>query len=228
MKAARAYPFLISPRETPDDGGGGLLAGLIAPLRLPERALEALEALVAAAAELGPMRAELARVREQTEPLAKLIPQLDRLHRQMKPLDGLLPGLERIREQTEPLAELIPALDRLHKQMKPLDGLLPGLERLDRQTKPLAELLPALERLEERLGTRLDSVHDVVVALEGDESHLNGSVRELQQELAEMHKTLSALQDDVQSVTDRLPDASRGPLEKARDVLTSGPATQRD
>ena len=142
----------MSPKETPDDAGAGILAGLLAPLRLPERTLEALDALVEAVGNLGPMRSELTRVREQTEPL---------------------------------------------------DGLL-----------------PALERLEERLGTRLDSVHEVVVALEGKDSHLNATVGELHREVAAMHKTLTGLQDDVQSVTDRLPDASRGPLEKARDVLT--------
>jgi len=142
----------MSPKETPDDAGAGILAGLLAPLRLPERTLEALDALVEAVGNLGPMRSELTRVREQTEPL---------------------------------------------------DGLL-----------------PALERLEERLGTRLDSVHEVVVALESKDSHLNATVADLLREVAVMHKTLNGLQDDVQSVTERLPDASRGPLEKARDVLT--------
>ncbi len=148
----------MAQEETPDGGGGGILAGLLAPLRLPERTLEALDTLVEAVGNLGPMRSELARVREQTA--------------------------------------------------------------------PLGELLPALERLEERLGTRLDSVHEVVVALEGEDSYLNATVADLAREVAAMHKTLSGLQDDVQSVTNRLPDASRGPLEKARDVLSGGPAEE--
>ncbi len=176
----------MEPKETADDAGAGILAGLLAPLRLPERTLEALDALVEAVGNLGPMRSELTRVRKQTEPL-----------------DGLLPALE-----------------RLHKQMKPLNGLLPALKRLHKQTEPLAELLPALERLEERLGTRLDSVHEVVVALESKDSYLNATVADLLREVAAMHQALNGLQDDVQSVTERLPDASRGPLEKARDVLT--------
>ena len=37
-----------------------------------------------------------------------------------------------------------------------------------------------------------------------------------------MHRTAGGLQDDVQSVTDRLPYSSRGPLEKAKDALTGG------
>lgn len=159
----------MSPKEAPEEEGAGILAGLLAPLRLPERTLEALDAVVEAVGNLGPMRSELTRVREQTEPLGEL---------------------------------------------------MPALERLVEQTEPLAELLPALERLEARLGARLDSVHDVVVALESEDSHLNSTVADLAREVAAMHKTLTGLQDDVQSVTDRLPDPSRGPLEKARDALT--------
>jgi predicted nuclease with TOPRIM domain len=145
------------------------LSGLLAPLRLPERTLEALDALVKAVGNLGPMRSELTRVRKQTEPLG----------------------------------ELIPALERLHKQ-----------------TKPLGELIPALERLEESLGTRLDSLNEILVALEGDDSHLVASVGGLDRKVSAMHKTLSGLQNDVQSVTDRLPDPNRGPMERARDALT--------
>ena len=164
----------MSPKDTSDEEGGlGLLTGLLAPLRLPERTLDALDVLVEAVGNLGPMRSELTRVRKQTEPLGELIP---------------------------------------------------TLERLLKQTEPLGELLPALERLEERLGTRLDSVHDVVVALEAEDSHLNTTVADLGREVGAMHKTLSGLQDDVQSVTERLPDASRGPLEKARDAFSGGPA----
>ena len=159
----------MSQKETPDDGGAGIVSGLLAPLRLPERTLEALDALVKAVGNLGPMRSELTRVRKQTEPLG----------------------------------ELIPALERLHKQ-----------------TKPLGELIPALERLEESLGTRLDSLNEIVVALEGDDSHLVAAVGGLDRKVSAMHKTLTGLQNDVQSVTDRLPDPNRGPLEKARDALT--------
>jgi len=58
------------------------------------------------------------------------------------------------------------------------------------------------------------------VALEGDDSHLVAAVGGLDRKVSAMHKTLSGLQNDVQSVTDRLPDPNRGPLEKARDALT--------
>jgi len=124
----------VSSDEASGGRSGSVLAGLLAPLRLPERVLEALD-------ELRLMRSELTRVREQTEPLAEL-----------------MPAIKRLVKQTEPLSELIPALDSLKK------------------------------------------------------------------ELVAMHKTLDGLQDDVQSVTDRLPDASKGPFQKAHDVLTGGPA----
>ena len=54
------------------DEGGSVLGGLLAPLRLPERLLRALD-------ELRPIREELGRVREQTDPLPDLLPGLQRL-----------------------------------------------------------------------------------------------------------------------------------------------------
>ena len=63
----------MAQRESSNDAGGGLLAGLTAPLRLPERALEALEALVGAAGALSDIRSELISMREQNEPLAELV-----------------------------------------------------------------------------------------------------------------------------------------------------------
>ncbi len=75
---------------------------LLAPLRLPERVLEALDEL----AELRSIRSELTRVREQTEPLAELGPLLERLkedlgtrlgavHETLVPVDERLAVIER-------------------------------------------------------------------------------------------------------------------------------------
>lgn len=176
--------------EQQGGSGGGVLAGLLAPLRLPERVIEALESLVDAARELGPMRSELTRVREQTEPLG----------------------------------ELMPAIQRLVKQTRPLADMAGTLEQVRQQTEPLGELLPTLNSLRDELTERLDGVQEIIVSLEGNESHLNLSVRKLAEELAAMHKTLGGLQGDVERITDRLPDPEekRGPLEAARDVLTGG------
>jgi len=163
----------VSAGETARDGGGGMLAGLLAPLRLPERLIDALGSLVEAGRELSLVRVELTRVREQTEPLAEL---------------------------------------------------MPGVERLIKQTEPLSELLPALDSMKKELREELQELRELIVALEGDESHLNVTARKLVDELVAMHKTVDELQDDVQSVTERLPDASKGPFQKAHDVLTGGAA----
>ena len=164
-----------------------MLNGLLAPLRIPERVIEVLESLAEAAREVGPMRAELTRVREQTDPLA-----------------GLLPVLERILEHTERVPEVLSVV-----------------ERISRQTKPLAKLPPAVEHVEASLGERLDSLRAVVESLESEDSYLNKTVGELAGELRAMHETIDGLKGDVRNLTDRMPDPNRGPLEKARDALTS-------
>ena len=150
-----------------------MLAGLLAPLRLPERVIDLLESLAQAARELSPMRSELTRVREQTEPLTEL---------------------------------------------------MPGIERLIKQTEPLSELLPALDSLKKELAEQFERLQELIVALEGNDSHLNVTAAKLVDELVVMHKTVDGLQEDVKSVTERLPDASKGPLQKAHAVLTGGSA----
>ncbi len=129
--------------------------------------------------------------------------------------------LTRVREAIETLPDLI---ERVRRQTKQVPQILPVVERISTQAEPLAHLLPALESLEKSMGDRLNSLHDVLSALEGDESHLNKAVIELGHELEAMHVTIRGLQDDVQSVTDRLPNPDeRGTLvEKAKDVLTGG------
>ena len=176
----------VSADESSDGRGGGVLAGLLSPLRLPERAMAALDSLAEAVRELAPMRAELTRVREQTEPLA----------------------------------DLMPAVERILAQTRPVTDLLPVVERISEQAEPLAELLPALERLETAIGTQLESLVEVLGALESEESYLNKTVMELGRQLTELDKTIAALQGDVQSVTDHLPQ--RGPLAKARNALSGG------
>lgn len=175
----------MAPDEEPGGRGNSVLAGLLAPLRLPERVIETLESLAKAARELGPMRAELTRVREHIEPLA-----------------GLMPAVERLLQQIEPMARTV--------------------EEIGRRAEPLGELLPALNGVKEELVGRLDSLQEVIVSLEGNESHLNLSVRELAEELVSLHKTVNGLQDDVERITNRLPDPEqrRGPLGAARDALT--------
>lgn len=81
-------------------------ANLLAPLRLPERAFAAFEELAGSASELRAIRSELARVREQTEPLA-----------------GMGTALERINE------DLVTRLGALHDVLAPVDEHLATIER---------------------------------------------------------------------------------------------------
>lgn len=62
--------------------------GLLMPLRLPERAMAALE-------ELGPMHRELVRMREQTATMPDILPELERIGAALAPLEGRLADLER-------------------------------------------------------------------------------------------------------------------------------------
>jgi len=240
--------------------GGNVIAGLLAPLRLPERVLDALDTIVEAVQSLGPMSAEIVQVRKQTAPVADLLPALDdleaslgdrlnalsaeltRVREQTEPMAELLPALDdleksidsrldamsselvRVREQTEPMAELLPALDGLEKSIDSrLDAMGSELVRVREQTASMAEVLPALDRLQEAIVPRLDRLLEVVGDLESNESHLNKRIDDLLRELSAMHETMGALQGDIQRITDRLPDPGekRGPLETARDVLTS-------
>jgi len=160
----------VATHETSGGRSGSVLAGLLAPLRLPERVLQALD-------ELRPMRFELTRVREQTE--------------------------------------------------------------------PLPDLLPALEHLEEVLGTRLDAVHDVVVALRAKSristarrkswaprwapsptslrrhlATMERVIHDLAGEVGAVHETIVGVKDDIQRTTGLRGD--RGMMERARDVITGG------
>lgn len=170
----------MSSDRTSAGRGDGVLGSLLAPLRLPERLLGALDTLADSARELGPIRSELSRVGKQTE--------------------------------------------------------------------PLAELLPALRDIETGLGTRLDAVREVVQALESEESHLNRAVSDLSdrvralndtlapvdsrlealervterlsREVGAIHETVRGVQNDIQRMSGLR--GERGPMERARDVLTGG------
>ena len=89
-----------------------------------------------------------------------------------------------------------------------IPDLLAVSERIREQAEPVAGLLTGLERL--------DSLHEVVVAVEDVESHLDKTVDGLGRELAAMHETVRGLQSDVERIADRLPDPDGlGPLAKA-------------
>ena len=172
----------MSSDETSDGARASLLSGVLAPLRLPERALEALSG---AAGDLAEIRSEVAAMREQTEPLAELVP---------------------LTKELRALVEPMP----------------PTVERISRQAEPLEELLPALVRLQEAVVGRLAAAHETMEAIERDEARLNEQVKTLCGEIGDLQRTVSGLKDDVERITERLPDTTQGPLDKARDFLTGG------
>ena len=175
----------MAPEETPDGDGRSLLSGLLAPLRLPERTLEALEAVAGAAGDLGDIRSELSAMRKEMSPLGELVPLTKDIKQQVKPMPATV-------------------------------------ERISGQAKPLEALLPTLEHLEQAVEQQLEAVHATMKALERAEARLNDQVEKLGGEIVALHGTVSGLKGDVERVTERLPDPARGPLEKARDVLTGG------
>ena len=136
-------------------GGWDILAGLLSPLRLPERVVVAIEGIAEQLEDLGPMREEVEAIR--------------------------------------------------HK------------------SNDLSALLPALSTIKEDLSVRLDRLHECIIELEAIEAGLDKLVAGLCEEITAMHRTVGALKDDVERITERLPDPNApGPLEKARGVLTGG------
>ncbi|MDQ3632134.1 MAG: hypothetical protein M3417_12860 [Actinomycetota bacterium] len=114
-------------------GQGGVWGNLLAPLRLPERVLEALDEL----AELRSIRLELTRVREQTEPLGELLPalkglnedlgtRLDALHEILAPVDERLTTIERttgeLASEMRALHETVRAVQEDIQRMSGLRG----------------------------------------------------------------------------------------------------------
>ncbi len=129
--------------ETSGGRSGSVLTGLLAPLRLPERVLEALD-------ELRPMRLELTRVREQTEPMTELLPALKRLEEglgaRLDAVHGVVAALEseesHLNSTTKELGAKVGALS---------DVLAPVDDRLDTIERTVQELAGEVRTLRETL-----------------------------------------------------------------------------
>lgn len=133
-----------------------LLSGLLAPLRLTERALEA---LVDAATALREVRGELSAMREQTEPLAELVPLTRQLMAIVEPMP---PTVERISAQAEPLEEMLPSLERLEQAVvSRLEEAHETMEALERDEARLNEQVATLCR-------EIGDLKDIITGLKGD------------------------------------------------------------
>ena len=118
---------------------------------------------------------------------------------------------------------LVAALESAVDALQEVRPIRADVGRIRKQSESLDELLPALESLKADLGGRLDGLHHLVETLEGVEEHMDTTVADLGRQLTAVHQTVLHLQDDVQRITNRLPDPNEpGPLERARDALTGG------
>ena len=174
----------MAQQETSNDARGGLLSGLTAPLRLPERALVALEALAGAADALTDIRSELGTLRQQNEPLAELVPLTKDIKARIEPMP---PTVERISGQAEPLEELLPALVRLEKAV---------VQRLE----DAHETMKALERAEARLNEQVSNLCREIGTLQETVTGLKGDVERITERLP----------DPTQGPLDKVRDALTG------------------
>lgn len=143
-----------------------MLAGLLAPLRLPERVMESLESLVEAGRELAPMRSELTRVREQTEPLSGLMPAIEKVLEQTKGVPEVARAVKQISRQAEPLAELLPALNSLE------EALTTRFDHLQQVAAGLEGRESHLNTSVRKLSEELVEMHETIRGLQGDVERL--------------------------------------------------------
>jgi len=190
-----------------------VLSGLLAPLRLPERVLEALD-------ELRPMRLELVRVRKQTEPLGDLLPALQHLEDDLgariaavnDELSPVRAELTRVREQTEPVLDLLPALQRLQ------DVLGTRLDAVHDVVVALESEESHLNRAIKEMATKVATLTDAVAPVDDRLVTVERTVHGLAGEVRSIHETLVGLKEDIQRITGL--SGERGVMERARDALT--------
>ncbi len=159
------------------DAGGSLLSGLMAPLRVPERAFDA---LAGAADALNDIRSELRAMRKQNEPLAELVPLTRELQAQIGPMP---PTVERISRQAEPLEDLLPALMRLEQSV---------VERLE----ATQQTMEAIERDEARLNEQVRKLCGDIGTLQETVAGLKGDVERMTDRLPDpTHGPLDKVRD---------------------------------
>jgi hypothetical protein len=120
---------------------------------------------------------------------------------------------------------LVGALDLVEDALQDVRPMRSEVATIRKQSEPLAELLSALDSLKGDLVARLDGLYKLTATLEEVETDLDENVAQVIGKLTVLHETVLALQDDVQRITNRLPDPDApGPLERAREALTGSGA----
>ncbi len=163
--------------KTSDSAVASLFSGLLAPLRVPERAVEA---LVDAAGALREVRSELSAMRQQTEPLGELVPLTMELKALVEPMP---PTVKRISGQAEPLDELLPALVRLE-------------EAVVRRLEAAHETMRAIERDEARLNEQVETMCREIGDLQRTVDGLKADVERITERLPDpSHGPLDKVRD---------------------------------
>ncbi len=139
-----------------------MLANLLAPLRLPERVLEALDRLVESTRELGPIRSELTHVREQTAPLAELVAGVERMH------EDLATRLDSVRDV---IVELESERSHLNRTVGELGAKVGALHDV---VAPVDDRLGTLERTVNGLAGEVGALHETLRGVKGDIQRTTG------------------------------------------------------
>ncbi len=148
------------PSETPDQGG--ILTTLLAPLRLPERVLDALDELVESVRDVPAMRSELVLIRERTEPLADMIATLERIN------DGLATRLDAV-------LQVVTALESERSHLnRTVGGLHAKVDSLHEDLAPIDDRLVTLERTTKELAGSVNTIRDDVVGIKDDIQRVTG------------------------------------------------------
>lgn len=152
---------MTEPEETGEDRGG-ILRSLLSPLRLPERLLEAVDALAESARELGPVRSELTRVADQTESLGGLLPALDAIR-------------DELGERLTAVLEVVRALESQESHLNREVGALGGkVDAVSGALDPVGDRLEAIEHGTDRLAREVDSIHQTLRGVQHDIQRITG------------------------------------------------------
>ena len=196
--------------EPAQNQGGGMLTSLLAPLRLPERVLEALEALVESTRKLGPINSELTSVRKQTEPLNDLLPALDRLDDDLAGrLDAVLGVVTALESEDSHLARAVGGLD---------ESLGPRLDAVHEVVKALESENSHLNRGMNEVGAHVGALREALAPVGQRLTTIEKSVNHLAGEVEAIHQGLDGIREDIQRVTGL--QGERGMMERARDAIT--------
>ena len=132
-----------------------MIAGLLAPLRLPERVLEALD-------ELRPMRLELTRVRKQTEPLPGLLPALKRMEKALS---------TRLDDVQDVVAKLESDESHLNRTTQELGAKVETVADL---LAPVDDRLATMERAIQELSGEVVTIRETLVGVKDDIQRTTG------------------------------------------------------